>query len=221
MSTVSELTGSESTRRRRRRSDAERSVAAILDAAGRVLSQNPHASLEDVANAAGLTRQTVYAHFPSRAALIGTLTDRATSRVTAALNAADLDNGPAIEALLRLVQISWDVFDTGPLLLTEAGLPSDPDRDRQRHEPVFEILDKLVRRGQRDGDLDPDLPVTWVIAATAALGHAAGEEVRAGRMTSTQAETVLRHTLQRLLTTHHTITMAEGADEAAEPDDAG
>lgn len=200
MSTVSELTGSEGTRRRRRRSDAERSVAAILDAAGRVLSQNPHASLEDVANAAGLTRQTVYAHFPSRAVLIATLTDRATSRVTAALNAADLDNGPATEALLRLVQISWEVFDAETLLLTAPGPPGDPDRDRQRHEPVVEMLEKLVRRGQRDGGLDPDLPVTWVIAATTALGHAAGEEVRAGRMTSTRAATVLRQALQRLFT---------------------
>jgi AcrR family transcriptional regulator len=200
---VSELTGSGGTRQRRRRSDAERSVAAILDAAGIVLSRNPHASLEDVANAAGLTRQTVYAHFPSRAALISTLTDRATSRVTAALNDADLDNGPASEALLRLVQISWDVFDTEPLLLATSGPPSDPDHEQQQHQPVFSMLERLVSRGQRDGDLDPNLPTTWIIAATAALGHAAGEEVRTGRMTSTQASTLLRHALLRLFTTHN------------------
>jgi AcrR family transcriptional regulator len=198
LSTVSELTEPGSTRRRRRRSDAERSAAAILDAAGRVLGQNPHASLEDVANAAGVTRQTVYAHFPSRGALIATLTDRATDRVTAALQAADLDNGPATEALLRLVQISWEIFDSERLPLAAPSPPSDPDRERQQHQPVFEMLEKLVRRGQRDGDLDPDAPVTWVIAATTALGHAAGEEVRAGRMTSSEAGTVLRQALQRL-----------------------
>ena len=198
---MSDLTGSDGTRRRRRRSDAERSVAAILDAAGRILSQNPHASLEDVANAAGLTRQTVYAHFPTRGALIGTLTDRATSRVTAALKAADLDNSPAREALLRLVQISWEVFDTEPFLLTTASQPTDPDHEQRRHQPVFDMLEKLVRRGQRDGDFDPDLPATWIISATTALGHATGEEVRAGRMTSTQAATLLRHALERLFTT--------------------
>lgn len=203
MSTVSEITGSGGTRRRRRRPEADRSVAAILDAAGRVFSQNPHASLEDVAKAAGLTRQTVYAHFPSRSALISTLTDRATGRVTAALNAADLDNAPASEALLRLVQISWEAFDTELLLLTTPSPPSDPDHEQQQHQPVFDILGRLVSRGQRDGDLDPNLPATWIIAATTALGHAAGEEVRAGRMTSTQAGTLLRDSLQRLFATRN------------------
>ncbi len=197
---MSEVTGSAATRRRRRRADAERSVAAILDAAGKLLGQSPHASIEEIANAAGLTRQTVYAHFPSRDALVGALMDRATNRVTAALEAADLDQGPASEALLRLVQIGWETFDTEPFLLKLPRTPIDPDSEQQRHQPVFDTLDVLISRGQRDGDIDPELPATWIIAATAALGHAAGDEVRAGRMTGSQATTILRHALQRLFT---------------------
>jgi AcrR family transcriptional regulator len=197
---VSEVTGSAATRQRRRRADAERSVAAILDAARKLLGQSPHASVEEIANAAGLTRQTVYAHFPSRDALVGALTDRATNRVTAALEAADLDKGPASEALLRLVQIGWETFDTEPFLLTLPRPPIDPDSEQQRHQPVFDTLENLISRGQRDGDIDPELPATWIIAATAALGHAAGDEVRAGRMSSSQASTILRHALQRLFT---------------------
>jgi len=48
------------------------------------------------------------------------------------------------------------------------------------------------------GDFDPDLPTSWIIAATVALGHAAGEEVRAGRITSAQADAILQNSLQRL-----------------------
>ena len=170
----------------------------ILDAAARVLSQNPHAGMGEIANAAGLTRQTVYAHFPSRDAIVKALTDRATDRVTAALKAADLSRGPAAQALLRLVRISWETFEAEPLLLNMPGPPTDPDSERQRHLPVFEILQDLVDRGRREGDFDPDLPASWIIAATVALGHAAGEEVRAGRITSAQADAILQNSLQRL-----------------------
>ena len=200
LSTVSELTETAGTRQRRRRADADRSVAAILDAAGRVLGRNPHAKIEEIAHEAGLTRQTVYAHFPSRDALVSALTDRATNRVTAALKAADLGNGPATDALLRLVQISWEIFDTEPFLFTMPSPPTDPDSERQRHRSIVGTLEDLVDRGQRDGDIDPAIPASWIIAATTALGHAAGDEVRAGRMTSSQAGAVLRRTLQRLFT---------------------
>jgi AcrR family transcriptional regulator len=40
--------------------DAERSISAILDAASRVLGERPDASVEDIAKAAGISRQTVY-----------------------------------------------------------------------------------------------------------------------------------------------------------------
>ncbi|GAA4244987.1 TetR/AcrR family transcriptional regulator [Dactylosporangium darangshiense] len=185
---------------RRRRADAERSVAAILDAAAKLLSERPHASMEEVARAAGLTRQTVYAHFPSRDALIGALTDRATDRVAAALEGADLDTGPAGEALLRLVQLSWDTFDAEPFLLATPGPHTDPETDRRRHRTVFDVLGEVVERGQRTGEFDPELPPGWIVAATAALGHAAGDDVRAGRLTSAQAGTYLQATLRRLFT---------------------
>src|SRR5438067_12874627 len=47
-------------RRRRRRSDAERSVSAILDAARTLLGERPDATIADVAAVAGATRQRRY-----------------------------------------------------------------------------------------------------------------------------------------------------------------
>ena len=45
------------------RADAERSIAAILDAAVQVLADRPEAGMGEIAKAAGVARQTVYAHF--------------------------------------------------------------------------------------------------------------------------------------------------------------
>ncbi|PZG15983.1 TetR/AcrR family transcriptional regulator [Nonomuraea aridisoli] len=52
-----------------RRADAERNIAAILDAATRLISADPTVSVADIAKAAGVGRVTLYGHFPSRKAL--------------------------------------------------------------------------------------------------------------------------------------------------------
>ena len=73
-------------RRRRRRADAEQNVTAILQAATKVLSAQPEASVEDIARAAGVSRQTVYAHFPSRETLLNAVIEQATAEVSAAFS---------------------------------------------------------------------------------------------------------------------------------------
>ncbi|MBS2966358.1 TetR/AcrR family transcriptional regulator [Actinocrinis puniceicyclus] len=191
---------------RRLRADAQRSITAILDAATRVLGQRPDASMEDIAKAAGISRQTVYAHFPSRDALLGVLFDRVTEQVLAAIDAADLDSGPADQALVRFLEIGWQAFDADPFLLHLAEPPLTPQQERARHEPLLYRLEQLVRRGQRSGAFDPDLPVAWILSATLALGHTAGEEVRAGRMTSAQAIDVLRRGIPRLFRAENSLT---------------
>lgn len=189
LSTVSDLS-------RRRRADADRSVAAILDAGAAVLAEDPHASLAQVATRAGLTRQTLYAHFPSRDALIEALVDRSTDRVIDALRAADLDSLPAGEALAELVRCGWQEIEATRFLLAVPPR-ADAERDRERHGPVLRYLDAIVERGLRDGEFDPALPAAWLAAATMALGHAAGDQVRTGTMTAEQARTTLGRTLTR------------------------
>ncbi|GGS79103.1 TetR/AcrR family transcriptional regulator [Streptomyces violaceus] len=185
--------------RRRRRADAERSRAAILDAAVRLLRQRPDAGMEAIAAAAGVTRQTVYAHFSSRDALLVAAVDRITEDAVAAMDAAALDEGPARAALLRFLDASWRSFEDNTPLLQAAPSGTPGDGEQARHEPVAERLARLVERGQRAGEFTPGLPPRWLVTMTVALGHAAGDEVGSGRMTSTEAETALRTTVLRVL----------------------
>ncbi|GAA1967726.1 hypothetical protein GCM10009838_27570 [Catenulispora subtropica] len=172
---------------------------AILNAASAVLTERPEAGLAEVAKAAGISRKTLYTHFPSRDALINALIDRATARVVAAIEAADLETGPADQALVRLLEAGWRSFEDDPFLLHLSAAPAPAEQDRDRHAPVLEHLRRVVIRGQREGDIDPEASVDWLLAATLALGHAAGEEVRAGRMTSQQAIDALRIGIPRLI----------------------
>jgi hypothetical protein len=42
----------------------------------------------------------------------------------------------------------------------------------------------VIRRGQASGDFDSALPAEWLLTAALALGRAAEDEVKAGRMTA-------------------------------------
>jgi len=58
---------------------------------------------------------------------------------------------------------------------------------------------ELIRRGQESGDLDATLSPGWLLTASLALGRAAEEEVKAGRMTTEEATHAMHHSFLRLL----------------------
>src|SRR3954471_11600722 len=94
-----------------RRADAVRNIDAILDAAARCFSAGSDVSMTEIAQAAGVGRVTLYAHFPSREALLGELMERNVAAAALALDSADLDHGPADQALSRLIGNSWRLLD--------------------------------------------------------------------------------------------------------------
>ncbi|MEW2466827.1 helix-turn-helix domain-containing protein [Streptomyces sp. NPDC046994] len=89
---------------RRIRADAERNMARILDAAEEVLAVEPNASLERIADAAGLGRATVHRRFPSRTALLDALAEQLTQRYLLGLEEARVKTAPPLIALYRLTQ---------------------------------------------------------------------------------------------------------------------
>lgn len=194
---MSDLLGEQSNTPRLR-ADGQRSVAAILEAAVAVLGERPAASMEEIAAAAGVSRQTVYAHFRSREVLLGALLDDFTDKTMAVLDAARLEEGPPTAALVRFLDSSWEIFGRHPFLLHVTFPPVAAEVDRKRHEPMLQRLERLIRRGQASGDFDPSAPISWLLAVTVAIGHAAGEEVRAGRISQQQAATAVHKAVLRV-----------------------
>ncbi|MET8861894.1 TetR/AcrR family transcriptional regulator [Nonomuraea sp. NPDC004580] len=185
---------------RARRADARRSRAAILDAAIKLLDARPDASVDAIATAAGVTRQTVYAHFPSRQRLLTAVLDRLTEEAVAEMDAADLDTGPAADALLRLIDAGARAAGRHTKLMQHLStLPVPPGEDQTRHTPVANRLRRIIERGRQTGEFDNHLPVDWLIAAVITLSHAAGEERTAGRLPAAEADEALRISLLRLL----------------------
>lgn len=183
-----------------RRADARRSRAAILDAAVPVLNADPGAAVGAIATAAGVTRQTVYAHFPGREQLLSAVLDHLTEQTVAAMDAADPDTGPAADALVRLLDAARRTSGRYPVLVRELGsLPVEPDADHQRHAPVADRLKRIIRRGQETGEFGDELPLDWLVTVTIKLAHTAAEEADAHRMSDEEAAEALHLSLFRVL----------------------
>jgi AcrR family transcriptional regulator len=183
-----------------RRADAQRSRARILDAAVHLLNADPDTTVEVIATTAGVTRQTVYAHFPARQQLLAAVIDRVTEEAVAAMDAVDLDAGPAADALLRLLDAGARISQQYHTVMSTIGsLPVSPDADRERHAPVADRLMHVIQRGQQAGEFDHGHSADWLVAVIISLGHTATEQVEAGRMSSAQAREELHATLLRIL----------------------
>jgi AcrR family transcriptional regulator len=79
------------------RSDASRNHEAILTSAITVLADSPQASMQDIAEASGTGRITLYRHFPDRNALLAAIYDRVLAEaddITAKVLSADEDSDP-------------------------------------------------------------------------------------------------------------------------------
>ena len=183
------------------RADARRNVARILEATTELIATHPGASMERVAAAAGVSRATLYHHFHSRDALMDTLTDQSIGEVTAALAAARSAEGPALDAMERVLRAAWQVIGRyRGLVIVNQRL--ERAELRARLAPALTPVRALIRRGQRDAAFDPELPAEWLVGTVIDLIHAASRQVTSGAMDAAAAERALLRTATATLTSH-------------------
>jgi TetR/AcrR family transcriptional regulator, mexCD-oprJ operon repressor len=179
-----------------RRATAERNIEAILDAVERLLERGSAASIVAVANEAGVSRVTVYAHFATREQLLEAVVERAVQRTARALDEVEPERGPPLEALARVIDVGWRDLDRNNAIAHAAGEQLTAEAHKRTHQAAHRRLRKLIDRGRRSGDFRTDVPAEWLVTAFHALIHAAGDDVRAGRMRTGAALGALHVTMQ-------------------------
>ncbi len=180
---------------RRRRLDADRSVAAILAAALEALAGDPDASMAEIARRAGVVRATIYVHFPTRESLLDAVMERAVAEVAEAAGGAEPQRGTPQDALERVLRATWQKLDRFQSLLTINTNRLSAAELHRRHLPVLAEFAPLIERGQAEGVFRADLPVSWHLAVIRSLAHTASFELQAGRLSEAEAEPALLSTV--------------------------
>ena len=160
------------------RIDVERHRRALLEAAADELARDPDSSMAEVAQAANLTRATLYRHFSNRQSLLGAIQAEALARASETLIACRLDEGSALEVLRRVIGSLGKHGMRFRIILIRA--PDHNARFLTQRDQVLAPLVEVIKRGQAEGDIRTDLSPEWIVTAMASLLISA---VRAAPMT--------------------------------------
>lgn len=159
-----------------RRSDARSNRRRILAIARQRLRDDPDASLDSIAQAAGVARRTIYGHFDSREALVAELTQEADQALRQAFATACMPDADPLEAMTRMVLSGWAVRDQYRTLISLGRRHLGDEAIRATQASVRGEAVATLRRGQRQGVFADHVPAPVLAQALEALLLALAEE---------------------------------------------
>ncbi|GAA2919057.1 TetR/AcrR family transcriptional regulator [Streptomyces mexicanus] len=153
----------------------------VLRSAAALLTRKSTATMDEVAKAAGISRATLHRHFAGRDALVRALEELGIAECERALEAARLDEGPAAQAVHRLIQAIEPAAGLLAFLYTENQL-FEGEEQNAGWARIDERLTALFRRGQASGEFRIDLTPAWLTEALYGLLASGAWAVTEGRV---------------------------------------
>lgn len=179
-----------------RRNDADRNRRVVIEAGVEMLASDPGAGVQEVADASGLGRTTVYRHFPDRESLLEAVITEILGRARRELEEAVAVSDP--EAAIRaLGATSVDLaLRFGRLFASRDGVsPAYEAFKRDENSPARRFLAAARERSQ----IRTDMPVAWMRSVIQAVTFAAIDEIGAGALTEDAAIRLAGDTLVSIL----------------------
>jgi TetR/AcrR family transcriptional repressor of lfrA len=115
-----------------------------------VLGDNPGASLGDIASAADVGRSTLHRYFAERSDLLRALALHVHALSNAAIEHAEPNCGPAVEALRRVVECQLDLGPIVSFVYCDSSIERDPELAAHLDtgdEAIVEVLDRVATQG--------------------------------------------------------------------------
>lgn len=155
----------------------------VLRSAAALLTRKSTATMDEVARAAGISRATLHRQFAGRDALVRALESLGIDECEAALDAARVDEGPAPDAVRRLVQAIEPSAALLAFLYSENQL-FEGEQQNTGWTRIDDRIAALFRRGQSAGAFRIDLTPAWLTEALYGLLASGAWAVLEGRMAS-------------------------------------
>ncbi len=135
------------------------------------------ARVDDIARAAGVTKQLVYHYFSSKEGLFASVLDESVHQVLADFLALDLDQLAPPEALRALLEHFFDLYQTDPTLksLTQESLRLHEQQEGHRNRftglaPILVgLMEQILQRGAVTGEFIPGVDARLFCAASGLL----------------------------------------------------
>lgn len=153
----------------------------VLRSAAALLTRKSTATMDEVAKAAGISRATLHRHFAGRDALVLALEALGIAECEAALDRARLDEGPARDAVRRLVHEIEPAAGLLAFLYTENQL-FEGEGQNKGWARIDDRIAALFRRGQAAGEFRIDLTPAWLTEALYGLLASGAWAVSEGRV---------------------------------------
>lgn len=164
-----------------RRADARQNAEKIVQAAVTCLGRSAEASMNDIAQEAGVGRVTLYGHFPSREALVEAALIRLLAQGDEVLEAVDLTGDPR-DGLRTLMESGWLLLAQATSVLRAAQSALPPGRVQELHAKPEQRVHDLIRRGQAEGVFRADFPADLLASVLHHVLHGAAGDFAAGRL---------------------------------------
>ncbi|KRV49575.1 hypothetical protein AQ490_19835 [Wenjunlia vitaminophila] len=169
---VQQSTSAHTTSPRRRRADAERNRARVLNAARELFAERgAHVSMDEVARRAEVGVGTLYRHFPTKEAMVEAASQQRFGEILTYYRTICRDSTEPLEALkLLLTRIAEvEARDRGfASVVVEGTLGSEGPRSPLRADLEAELV-SLVDKGQAAGVIRQDITGADILSLTCGL----------------------------------------------------
>lgn len=166
----------------------------LLNTAVGVLAADPTASMQEIAEAAGISRATLNRRFAGREDLLRAIAEWAVGRmeeIATEIDRQGLTGRPAIEVLLEnAVALAPKIG----FLINECSLEND-EAFMGRVDAALSRWHNWIEEGQRRGEFRVDLPAVWIAGAIEGLVVALFHGIRRGLIAPVDGLRLIRLTL--------------------------
>jgi len=164
----------------------------ILDTAAEVLARRPNATLQSIANAAGISRTTIFHRFATRDALLEALSADTLERIGAVMRRVPASTeGDPVEVVTELTRLLMQLGPRTVFLRIVPGWGNDPD---DQWPQVVTPLAVYIATLQATGRVRSDQPFRWMTASYIGLLFAAWDEIAEGELGAEQAASLVVQT---------------------------